>query len=446
MRKNSLSRGISAALLLAATAPAFAITNIETNATIPFSFSSPGARSLGMGGAFLGLADDATAAYTNPAGLTRLGIATQFSAEFRHLSFDSPYPASGSFGIRPFDTTGVNYRAASDTANEAAFLSVVIPREDWSIALYRHQLLNYENGYTNSQIFFPPDFTFAGERGYFTLPYTAEVDLSIESYGVSFGHNISDALSWGIGLAFHRFEIDTLNERFNPLLNNAVIFRNTQSGSDSDVSLNLGLLYRGSDRFSIGLAYRSSPSFDYRVRGIAVAQGNVETANFETPFRAPDMFGVGFSWRATDQLTVNLDVSHVGYSRLSEQVDDGFFSGEFANNINPAILNGFAVKDQIEPRVGLEYAFASENPFFVRAGMWREKERSLRFVADPDGTAFLNDPVSAYSEAVLFSVGDDEMHYSIGFGMAFRRFQVDFAYDRSDPQDTVSLSGVYRWD
>lgn len=35
---------------------------------IPFRFGPPGARSLGMGGAFVALADDATASEANPAG------------------------------------------------------------------------------------------------------------------------------------------------------------------------------------------------------------------------------------------------------------------------------------------------------------------------------------------------------------------------------------------
>ena len=53
--------------------PAFAQnTDIESLAGLTFNFRNPGARSLGMGGAFLGLADDATAAETNPAGLTIL--------------------------------------------------------------------------------------------------------------------------------------------------------------------------------------------------------------------------------------------------------------------------------------------------------------------------------------------------------------------------------------
>jgi hypothetical protein len=59
---------------------------------------------------------------------------------------------------------------------------------------------------------------------------------------------------------------------------------------------------------------------------------------------------------------------------------------------------------------------------------------------------FTTDPISAYAEAVLFSSGEDETHYSVGFGWAFPKFQVDFAYDASDTLDTLSLSGVYRWD
>ena len=49
-----------AGALLFLAAPAAAQTNAEMNAGIQFNFSTPGARSLGLGGAFVGLADDAT--------------------------------------------------------------------------------------------------------------------------------------------------------------------------------------------------------------------------------------------------------------------------------------------------------------------------------------------------------------------------------------------------
>ena len=56
--------------LLALLVPAAGYGQVLTS--IEFSFSNPGARSLGFGGAFVALADDATAAFANPAGLTQL--------------------------------------------------------------------------------------------------------------------------------------------------------------------------------------------------------------------------------------------------------------------------------------------------------------------------------------------------------------------------------------
>ncbi|MGZ8867156.1 MAG: UPF0164 family protein [Thermoanaerobaculia bacterium] len=61
------------ALVLCAVVPASAQnTDIESLSGLQFNFGNPGARALGMGGAFLGLADDASAVEANPAGLTIL--------------------------------------------------------------------------------------------------------------------------------------------------------------------------------------------------------------------------------------------------------------------------------------------------------------------------------------------------------------------------------------
>ena len=57
-------------LIALVTVPALAQnTDIESLSGLQFNFGNPGARSLGMGGAFLGLADDASAAEANPAAL-----------------------------------------------------------------------------------------------------------------------------------------------------------------------------------------------------------------------------------------------------------------------------------------------------------------------------------------------------------------------------------------
>src|SRR5881394_4680018 len=71
-------------------------TDIESLAGLQFNFGNPGARSLGMGGAFLGLADDASAAEANPAGLTILRK-PEISVEGRNYVEQQIFTTTGTF-------------------------------------------------------------------------------------------------------------------------------------------------------------------------------------------------------------------------------------------------------------------------------------------------------------------------------------------------------------
>src|ERR1700747_1141544 len=84
-------------LILCAALPAAAQnTDIESLSGLQFNFGNPGARSLGMGGAFLGLADDASAAEANPAGLTILRK-PEFTIEARNYLEQQILTTSGTF-------------------------------------------------------------------------------------------------------------------------------------------------------------------------------------------------------------------------------------------------------------------------------------------------------------------------------------------------------------
>src|SRR6476620_7704479 len=91
MRKTFLLLALCVAL------PAFAQnTDIESLSGLQFNFGNPGARSLAMGGAFLGLADDASAAEANPAGLTILRR-PEISVEARNYVEAQLFSMSGTF-------------------------------------------------------------------------------------------------------------------------------------------------------------------------------------------------------------------------------------------------------------------------------------------------------------------------------------------------------------
>src|SRR5947208_7189489 len=86
----------AAVLTLIAFPAAAQNTDIESLSGLTFNFGNPGARSLGMGGAFLGLADDASAAEANPAGLTVLRR-PEVSVEVRNYQEQQLFTTSGTF-------------------------------------------------------------------------------------------------------------------------------------------------------------------------------------------------------------------------------------------------------------------------------------------------------------------------------------------------------------
>ncbi|MEN8135005.1 MAG: hypothetical protein ABFS18_05645 [Thermodesulfobacteriota bacterium] len=99
---------------------------------LDFRFNNPGARANAMGGAFIGLADDATTAYTNPAGLTIL-TQPEVSVEYK----------GGNYTTRTIDETGTN--DFDKSVSGLSFLSFAYPTKNTVVAIFRHQLLNNEN-------------------------------------------------------------------------------------------------------------------------------------------------------------------------------------------------------------------------------------------------------------------------------------------------------------
>jgi len=112
------------ALLLLA--PLRALADSPATSTSSWLNQGAGARAQGMGNAFIAVADDATAGYWNPAGLTRMGVhATEFAAmqqwdaedqEYDYLGLAQHWEGladiylglqrSAVFGIRSFDESG----------------------------------------------------------------------------------------------------------------------------------------------------------------------------------------------------------------------------------------------------------------------------------------------------------------------------------------------------
>lgn len=430
-----------------------AITTVESNAGIQFNFSNPGARSLGMGGAFLGLADDATAAYSNPAGLSNL-FRPEFSIEWRRTEYTTTFSDSGRLTGEP---TGLGLDTSSDIVtgevdddvDSLSYLSFVLPREKWTFGAYRHQIANFETFYRSQG----PVVQTRGTQGGVPFlsrvaPAENSVDLDIVNWGFSASYRVNEKLSFGGGISYYDFSFDTLTLRYplppGDMRGDAIDFTdppissNTQTGDDDDFGYNLGMLWKFAEKWSLGVVYRSGAEFGYEHSTLLFSSGTGPSGM--TDFNLPSSFGAGLAFRPIDQLTINFDYNRISYSDLTK---------------NPVIQGSgspfpeLQVDDGDEYRLGMEYVFATNTPFAIRAGVWQAPDTLLAYegpisaAEDSDPPEVVIDKNRRNTRAAFFQPGDDEIHYSIGAGIVIGRFQLDAAADFSDVNTTISMSGVF---
>jgi len=449
-----------AGALLFLAAPAVAQTNAEMNAGIQFNFSTPGARSLGLGGAFVGLADDATAAYTNPAGLTIL-TKPEISIEGRQWDYTSTYTDSGHGYGDPTGTgidTVAGFRDGSSSTDTTglSFLSFVLPGEGWAIAAYRHEQANFQAKFSTQGAYFDAFDTLSNQIEPFRyFPVIAEMDLDIVNYGVSGSFRLSDKFSLGLGVSYYEFDMTGITYRHNftdgsedvggywgpPNYDpNNVVNYQTQDGSDTDYGFNVGFLYRATEGWSFGGVYRQGPKFNLATASVAGpgATENPPGTVFRAPaaeFNVPDVLALGVAYRPTDAVTLTFDWDRVEYSSLTESV-----ANLFPESYDEA-TSRLKTDDANEFHLGFEYVFINlTNPIAVRLGGWYDPDHKIYYDGEPD------ESVQQRSIAGTFRRGDDVYHYSVGIGFIIgESFQIDAAADLSDTIDILSLSAVVRF-
>jgi long-subunit fatty acid transport protein len=427
--KKMLPLAIGAALL-AATSSAFAITDEEGNASLQFNFSAPGARSLAMGGAFIGLADDATAAFSNPAGLVQLA-APEISMEYRSNDYTTEFVNGGSFSVDPFSNAGLTTAQTESEVSGVSYLSYVMPHEKWAVAVYRHEFLNFETSFRTG-------VPTATDADLAVLPFSANIDVSIVNYGLAGAFQATDQLSLGMSINSYELDLASSTQRFASINSSVVTFSTGQVGDDAGVGFSLGGQYRINDQWQLGLVYRMAPEFKYTASLNSAATNLDKTAYFN----APDTFGIGAVYRPSDALTLALDVSQVFYSELTDEMQSNFRSDAATSpEFQADVLDPLNIDDGVEVRLGAEYTLTElSTPFSIRAGIWRDPDHSIQYEGAPDSPF-----TDAYANAVLFSSGKAQTHFSVGFGWAFEKVQIDAAFDASDNNETMSISGVVRF-
>lgn len=422
MSRRNLAAAIAIALAFGNTTVQ-ALTDEEGTSAIQFNFNNPGARSRAMGGAFLALADDATAAYTNPAGLPQLSR-REMSFEWRQTNFSTPHLASG----RADFPTRANYERADSSVAGPSFVSAVFPLGKVSLALFRHDNANFNTrfGYVS-----PPDGSL--------YPFESNVDLSDIVYGVSAGYALNDRWQIGAGLNLHDFEIDS--ETVRTLNSDEYLSTHqVQRGSDRSLGYTVGLRFLATDRLAIGASYRSAPRLTYEAIASTVGLDGTESVFLRKPsdFDVPDAYGIGLNYRFSDAFAVGFDINRVRYSQLTRRISSVF--GDPGSEFEFFDVENLRIKDGTELHLGGEYVLVDRKvPLSLRAGAWIDPEHNLR------KPALASEWADSANAAIFSHRTGAQMHWSLGAGLAFERFSIDVAADLSKYSDTVSVSGVFRF-
>lgn len=433
---------------------------------LPIDQLPPGARSLGLGGAFVGVADDATAAIANPGGLTIL-TAKEFSVHMRNSDSDIDF-----FDPDAFDSTnrgagtGRMNKLYSDSGTDVSFASFVMPFDRWVFSAYYANQLNF----SSNQVGGPDvvkDNTFID-----TFHNDNSIDASLDGYGVSAAFRLTDSFSIGVTLSqtkldmvsldnwqvdhFNDLELDLAllspeftKEQYESAILDEFLIQSAIDESDSDTTFSVGLLYSLNSQWSFGLVYKQGAEFDVTTNttgtfnfnclgdGGAAANCRDLLAGISLPINStssygstpatikiPDTLSFGVGWRPSDLWLISFDINQIGYGDLTQIRD---ITQGLGLDVNSAGQLTEEIKDATTFHIGVEKVFVleSNNTISIRGGAFT--------VEDHDG---------------IKNIDSNDTAFTVGLGTTFGsmgQFQLDLGASFADSTNNIILSGIYRF-
>ena len=294
-----------------------------------YEWGGLGSRAQSMGGAFIGLADDWTAIYWNPAGLTQIrgaGAGFEFSSphvemrdgdslanlplaeidrRFQRDAF-AQYPPEAE--PRQFDKKSVKHDFYIP-AGAAGYWKWA----DWNMAVGYYIPAGY---YTDWDDRIP--------YGAGTITADLFQELSVTALNFSLARKINSALALGAGLNVLYGEVDYEASKTvadSGISNYSYAF---DSGSDGTGYEGVfGGLYHINQKLSLGGVYRTGGVIDLdgRARTSLTLTGLSEASGYVQKFRHPATYGLGTAYRYTTNLILTADWQRTDWSAFDIDIE-----------------------------------------------------------------------------------------------------------------------------
>jgi long-chain fatty acid transport protein len=430
--RSPQARLCAAALCLCAAAtPAIAQTNERIYEDLDFRFVTPGARAVAMGKTFIGLGDDATAAVSNPAGLSNL-LEQEFSFEFTGTKIKHQ---------RFFPSEAGELQTFGEVVLTPSFFSYVVPLKRATLSVFRNSLQNYRERYEIGDRFVPA--INGTEDGTF-----GNIAASVESFGFGGAYVLSRYIS--VGGSATLLSLDLASEaRSGTPLNP----RNGTTTIDSDLEWSglAGVLVKPTSSLALGFTYNKGAIFDVKTRLFGnflftLPDGRRIDVNYtgderDLNYVLPDRYSAGMSWRPSNSLTVLGDVSRVNYS---QQITDKFLIVDFQDPAAGLSPDNFFINDVYEVHAGMEWRhYGARTTFALRGGAFTDPDHRLRFRSGGNNP----DHPADYLLNFRFNTGRSKTDVGVTAGggvTLLNRVQIDAATSFSPDATDVVVSMVVR--
>ena len=417
---------------------AFAQLNDDLNMSVSPSPIGAGARAAGMADAFVAVADDATAASWNPAGLVQLerpeisivGAWNRVVDEFYGAPNDPEFE-----GLHDIESLDLSY------------LSLVYPLPFVVMDRNITVSLNYQQRY---------DFTrkFAFRRTQRTLASLApsvwstfqQVDFEqtggLSTISPAFAFELTHRLSLGASLNLWRSSPFNDNSWTQELrITQSEMFFGVPGFETSRLreeyrdfegeNLTLGLLWDVDDRWKLGVRYDTAFTGDVDYISRYVGYGkyvpffSIATRE-KRQVRFPDSLAVGASFRANDRFTVSLDVTRTDWHDFyMKDAQGGRYSLVDGSKINGSSLNEYLGATDLKPtytvRLGAEYIFVPRQPEESLKTLWTARA----------GLFYDEEPSTGEKDPRFKGTGDPDAFYGFTLGLGvqlLQRLNIDMAY------------------
>ncbi len=387
---------------------------------IPSSFNpvGSGARALGLGGSFIAMADDATAASWNPGALTQLRT-TELAVAYSYTSLteDNTFSTDPQLsGEQTINSNDINYLAFSVPCGADACGKNMV------FSVNYQRLYDLSRKWSLQRDLDDTTFTSQSKEA---IQYQQRGSLA--ALGLAYAVQLTDELS--IGVTLNLWSDGGLNDDWTlsnrtqevglagaePYNNmNQTNFANEFEGTNFNLGALWQIFQEDETKLTLGFVYKSGFTADISQTRVIKSENifptdpdfniiSEATDTSEQKLKMPQSLGLGLAYQFSDNFTASVDVYQTSWSDFVLTDANGVKRSPLSNQP----IEGSEIDDTVQIRIGGEYRIISQ-------------DFGAQYIIPIRAGAFI-DPAAAESS-------EDTYGFSVGTGIAFENFVFDIAY------------------